>query len=623
MKKLSIGLLIVMTMLFSALPAARAQAADYLSIEDTSRQYTNYNGFYGLVRDLADPTDSNIIMDYDIPQAGATVIIFFGANTSEYPSGCGNSDNLISQLGDAEWAYNEDINIIAVESYGGSKQEVSDYIDQHDPDHVIDKVYYAVEGRYMYADLWYKTLVERNGNMEGSGVSGSIGFAYVLIVTPGSNGEKLIRYSQESTYSVQDITDALADLVDTVDVQKTRVTVSGYARYDMVQEVFDLVNSNRQSNGCQDLILSGPLTEMAMQRAAECAFYYDHTRPNGRFFSSIEEDSGYSGVYALAENIAYGFISPSDVMTGWMNSPGHRANILLTDVDQIGVGCFENNGTLYWVQLFGVGEAVDTPAYNTIMERDADVETLASHLDLYLTSWSAITVPVGSSVDAPILGNYNSPAEMFTVLRPVVLPMTDSSGQIIATYVNGPIGSGKGAITGVKAGNGKAVIKASSDSDVSCIVQLEVTGIDGHTVKVDDRTAGAATVSGIVNGNKYSGKVGFTVSCDDACAVLCTTDGGKTYTRLTATAGNNGYSFSIDVTQEMTIVVALKGDVNLDGVLKNQDVTMAKAANLGKRTLSTLQEMVADVTGDGIFKNQDITKFKAALLGKTTLGWDI
>ena len=73
----------------------------------------------------------------------------------------------------------------------------------------------------------------------------------------------------------------------------------------------------------------------------------------------------------------------------------------------------------------------------------------------------------------------------------------------------------------------------------------------------------------------------------------------------------------------MTVLVALKGDVNLDGVLKNQDVTMAKAANLGKRTLSKLQEMVADVTGDGVFKNQDITKYKAALLGKTTLSWDI
>ena len=152
---------------------------------------------------------------------------------------------------------------------------------------------------------------------------------------------------------------------------------------------------------------------------------------------------------------------------------------------------------------------------------------------------------------------------------------------------------------------------------------LHINEVAGYSVIMDDHTNGAATVTGIVSGNTYSGETTFTVACDDACAVLCTTDGGETYTRLKGTAVDNGYSFTVDVTQDMTIIVALKGDVNLDGVLKNQDVTMAKAANLGKRTLSTLQEMVADVTGDGVFKNQDITKFKAALLGKTTLSWDL
>ena len=145
---------------------------------------------------------------------------------------------------------------------------------------------------------------------------------------------------------------------------------------------------------------------------------------------------------------------------------------------------------------------------------------------------------------------------------------------------------------------------------------------EGFPITLDDYTNGLATITGIENGGSFSGETSFSVSCDDACAVLCSTD-GENYTRLTGTAEYNGYSFTVDVNQEMTIVVALKGDVNLDGILKNQDVTMAKAANLGKRTLSTLQEMVADVTGDGVFKNQDITKFKAALLGKTTLNWDM
>ena len=160
-----------------------------------------------------------------------------------------------------------------------------------------------------------------------------------------------------------------------------------------------------------------------------------------------------------------------------------------------------------------------------------------------------------------------------------------------------------------------------TSSHFSLYALVEENDTTGHTVTVEDYTEGLATITGIVSGNTYSGETSFIVTCDEACAVLCIFD-SENYTRLSGTAGDSGYSFVIDFTQDMTIVVALKGDVNLDGVLKNQDVTMAKAANLGKRTLSSLQEMVADVTGDGIFKNQDITKFKAALLGKTTLSWD-
>ena len=160
------------------------------------------------------------------------------------------------------------------------------------------------------------------------------------------------------------------------------------------------------------------------------------------------------------------------------------------------------------------------------------------------------------------------------------------------------------------------------DNYVNSTFSINIIAPAGYIVTLNDLTNGAASITGIASGNGYSGETTFNVTCVDSCAVLFTTD-GENYTRLTGTAGDNGYRFTVDVTQKMTIVVALKGDVNLDGVLKNQDVTMAKAANLGKRTLSTLQEMVADVTGDGVFKNQDITKFKAALLGKTTLNWDI
>ena len=55
----------------------------------------------------------------------------------------------------------------------------------------------------------------------------------------------------------------------------------------------------------------------------------------------------------IGENIAYGQNSPEDVMNSWMNSSGHRANILNAEFEEIGVGCYVKGSRKYWVQLFG------------------------------------------------------------------------------------------------------------------------------------------------------------------------------------------------------------------------------------------------------------------------------
>ncbi len=165
-------------------------------------------------------------------------------------------------------------------------------------------------------------------------------------------------------------------------------------------------------------------------------------------------------------------------------------------------------------------------------------------------------------------------------------------------------------------GGGTAVAEVLEDG-------TEVPLGDGNTVTLSDYTKGKATITGVEDGGSYSGETPFTVACDSACAVLCSTDGGENYTRLTGTKSGNSYSFTVNVDQDMTIAIAIKGDVTLDGELKNQDVTIMKAAYLGKRDVSALQTMVADVNGDGELRNQDVTKTKAAFLGKTSLSWDI
>lgn len=117
---------------------------------------------------------------------------------------------------------------------------------------------------------------------------------------------------------------------------------------DRAEQVTALVNAERAKAGLPALTLNRELSANATVRAREIINSFSHTRPNGNSFSSAITLS-----YRTAgENIAYGYSSAESVMNGWMNSAGHKANILKSSYTQIGVGVVENRGTLYWVQLF-------------------------------------------------------------------------------------------------------------------------------------------------------------------------------------------------------------------------------------------------------------------------------
>lgn len=118
-----------------------------------------------------------------------------------------------------------------------------------------------------------------------------------------------------------------------------------------VQTVFDLVNKERKANGLGNLTLSDDLCKVADIRAKEIVKSFSHTRPNGTSCFTAFKENGVSYRYA-GENIAYGQKTATEVMNGWMNSAGHRANILSKNFGKIGIACYEYNGRKYWVQLF-------------------------------------------------------------------------------------------------------------------------------------------------------------------------------------------------------------------------------------------------------------------------------
>ena len=116
-------------------------------------------------------------------------------------------------------------------------------------------------------------------------------------------------------------------------------------------EVIRLVNQARQENGLQPLTASGTLSQVARAKSQDMVDnrYFSHTSPT--YGTPFQMLTTFGVSYRTAgENIAYGQSSPQEVVTGWMNSPGHRANILNSGYTQIGVGYVANGN--YWTQLF-------------------------------------------------------------------------------------------------------------------------------------------------------------------------------------------------------------------------------------------------------------------------------
>ena len=118
------------------------------------------------------------------------------------------------------------------------------------------------------------------------------------------------------------------------------------------EQVVKLVNAERAKEGLPALQMDTELSAAANIRAKEIVQKFSHTRPNGTSFYTVLKDQGIS-YKRCGENIAYGQRSAQEVMDGWMNSSGHRTNIMNKDFTNIGVGFYEDaRGVKYWVQLF-------------------------------------------------------------------------------------------------------------------------------------------------------------------------------------------------------------------------------------------------------------------------------
>lgn len=189
----------------------------------------------------------------------------------------------------------------------------------------------------------------------------------VITFTYGKNGScpltngTISKPSAGSTASVPNTTSKPATSVPSTNSKPTATVPStgsssgsrsSFASFQ--SQVIQLVNEQRAANGLKPLTANSQLNNTATLKSQDMAKlnYFDHTSPT--YGSPFDMMKKYGISYRTAgENIAMGQTTPAQVMQGWMNSPGHRANILNASFTQIGVGIAKNaQGQLIWTQQF-------------------------------------------------------------------------------------------------------------------------------------------------------------------------------------------------------------------------------------------------------------------------------
>lgn len=173
------------------------------------------------------------------------------------------------------------------------------------------------------------------------------------------NGDVDVRGEDVGTGDTEEVVedggmDVEEDVAEEVDVREEPVDpLAAECENVYVMEILALVNASRAENGRGALACDPRLVRAARFHAEDmCAQnYFSHTSADGRTFSQRFREQGVS-YRAGGENIAKGQRSSEEVHRAWMNSPGHRANILNERYDRLGVGHAQCASGRYWVQTF-------------------------------------------------------------------------------------------------------------------------------------------------------------------------------------------------------------------------------------------------------------------------------
>ena len=153
---------------------------------------------------------------------------------------------------------------------------------------------------------------------------------------------------------MQSIKDYIAGQIKDEQKPENDAVILPEVQNSRAQQVINLTNKERNKAGLPDLKASSQLSRLAQLKAEDMARngYFSHTSPTYGSAFDMMKSQGIS-YRSAGENLAKGQPSAQAAMNGWMNSSGHRANILGSQYSEIGVGIAKNGkGTIYWVQIF-------------------------------------------------------------------------------------------------------------------------------------------------------------------------------------------------------------------------------------------------------------------------------
>ena len=272
-------------------------------------------------------TDDEMVSTTVTP--GQPTVIVLGATT------CGNTKGTLQDIAKSDWIGSGKVRVIFGELGGKTLEETKTFKQTYGCDQMI----FCYDTGSGISSAWNEYSNKAN-----------VGALPTIVIIDGNNQVIDILSGYQTASTIINIINGNSsdDTPGDVTGSAASVTVDGTENYDFANDVLALVNQTRAEKGVAPLKFDESLLETAMQRAAELSLYYSHTRPDG---SDCFTASSHAAT-RRSENIAIGYNTPDKVMNGWINSPGHYANIMDAEVTSIGIGCFINSeGTYNWVQF--------------------------------------------------------------------------------------------------------------------------------------------------------------------------------------------------------------------------------------------------------------------------------